>query len=142
MKTPSIQITQKDYNKLRSLLHDHTSRSENKECYEALDQELNRAKIKSPEDIPSDVITLYSKVRLLDLSENEFLELTLVLPDKAHADDGFISVLAPLGTAILGYRKGDIFSWNTPGGQSMFRVEDVLFQPEANHQSLLEKSLA
>lgn len=135
MQTPHIQITQEDFNKLQDLLRDRSFRPEDKKCYEALAQELSKAEIKSPEEISAEVITLNSRARLLDLHENEYLELTLVLPEKADASEGFISVLAPLGTAMLGYRKGDTFTWNTPGGESKFRVEEILFQPESASQS-------
>jgi len=132
MQTPNIQITQSDYNKLQDLLRDTSApRLEDKNCGEALSRELLRAQIKSSEEIPEDVITLNSRARLLDLGTNEVLDLTIVLPEDADVQEGRISILAPLGTAMLGFRKGDIFEWNVPGGQSRFHVEAVLFQPEA-----------
>jgi regulator of nucleoside diphosphate kinase len=54
-----------------------------------------------------------------------------VFPHEANVDDGKVSVLAPLGTAVLGYRTGDLIEWNVPGGTRRLQVERVLFQPEA-----------
>jgi len=132
MQTPNIQITQSDYNKLQDLLKTMpTVRPEDKACREALSREIMRAKIKPSEEIPDDVITLNSRARLIDLKTKEVLDLTIVLPEDVDVQEGRISILAPLGTAMLGFRQGDIFEWNVPGGQSRFQVETVLFQPEA-----------
>jgi len=135
MQTPKIQITQSDFNKLQALLQDtSTLRPEDKKCHEALARELLRAQIKSSDEIPADVITLHSRARLLDLETHEVLELAIVLPEEIDVEAGRISILAPLGTGMLGYRKGDIFEWNVPGGQSRYRIEEVLFQPEAGNR--------
>lgn len=136
MNTPSIQITQSDYNKLQELLRGGSfARPPDKSSREALMRELTRAKITPPGEIPPDVITLHSRARLRDLGNGDILELSIVLPDQANLEAGCISILAPLGTAMLGYRKGDVFDWEMPGGQSRFQVEDVLFQPEAANKS-------
>jgi regulator of nucleoside diphosphate kinase len=135
MQTPKIQITQSDYNKLRDLLRDPSVlRHEDKNCRDALSRELARARIKPADEIPEDVITLYGRARLLDLQTNEVLELSIVLPEEINVEAGRISILAPLGTAMLGCREGDIFEWNVPGGQSRFQVAEVIFQPEATRR--------
>lgn len=132
MHAQNIQITQADHIKLQNLLQDKSAlQPADKACHAALLQELMRAQILPSEAVSPDVITLHSRARLLDLRTNEMLELTIVLPDELNLESGHISILAPLGTAMLGYRKGDVFEWDTPGGPSRFRVEDVLFQPEA-----------
>jgi regulator of nucleoside diphosphate kinase len=136
MTTQTIQITQSDFNKLQDLLHRESAvRPEDKSCRQALSRELLRAKIKPADEIPSDVITLHSCARLRDLASNDVLELTIVLPGEVDVEKGRISILAPLGTAMLGYRRGDAFEWNLPGGQSRFQVEEILFQPEAAEKS-------
>ncbi len=133
MTTPTIQITQVDFDKLKELLRDRSRlRPEDKNCIDALSAELDKAQIKPPEKISPDVITLNSRARLWDLEANEYLEMTIVLPERADLSTGCISILAPLGTAMLGYSKGDTFTWNMPGGQSRFRVDEILFQPEAS----------
>jgi regulator of nucleoside diphosphate kinase len=75
----------------------------------ALQSELERAEIVAPDEVPPDVITMNSRAQLVDLDTNERMEFTLVLPAQADIEEGKISILAPLGTAMLGYRVGDEF---------------------------------
>ena len=98
---------------------------------ESLEEELARAEIVSPEDIPPDVVTTNSKVVLRDIDTSERMTYTLVFPNKANIKTGAISVLAPIGTAILGYAKGDIIEWPVPSGVRRICIEEVLYQPEA-----------
>jgi regulator of nucleoside diphosphate kinase len=72
-----------------------------------------------------------SEVALRDLDTGEELVLTLVFPAAANAEARRVSVLAPLGTAVLGYRARDVIEWQVPGGMRRLRVERVLYQPEA-----------
>jgi len=78
------------------------------------------------------VITMNSQALLLDVEENEEMLYTLVFPEDADPVEGKISVLAPIGTAMLGYREGDEFEWETPGGRRKIRVQKIVFQPEAS----------
>lgn len=98
----------------------------------ALRGELERAKIVPPDEIPPGVITMTSRAELLDLNTNERMEFTLVFPADADIEEGKISVLAPLGTAMLGYRVGDEFEWTVPYGSRRLKVIRVHFQPEAS----------
>ena len=124
----TIFITQADMTRLQSLIESlKTSREDIKD----LRAELDHASIVAPVDIPPDVITMNSKAELRDLTDNEIMTYTLVFPAKANADDGMISVLAPIGTAMLGHRVGDEFEWRVPAGPIRLRVESVLYQPEA-----------
>lgn len=97
----------------------------------ALENELKRAEVVAPEEISADVITLNSRAGLLDLESKERMQFTLVLPRDANIEEGKISVLAPLGTAMIGYRVGDTFEWPVPYGRRRLKVTDVHFQPEA-----------
>lgn len=97
----------------------------------ALESELDRAQVVAPEAVPADVITMNSRAELLDLDTGERMEFTLVSPSEANIDEGKISVLAPLGTAMLGYRVGDEFEWTVPYGLRRLKVTNVRFQPEA-----------
>ena len=94
--------------------------------------ELERAEIVAPHEVPPDVITMNSRAELLDLDTNEHMEFTLVFPDEANIEEGKISVLAPLGTAMLGYGVGDEFEWTVPYGSRRLRVMKIHFQPEAS----------
>jgi regulator of nucleoside diphosphate kinase len=96
-----------------------------------LENELGRAKIVQPEELPQDAVTMNSRVGLMDLASKERMEFTLVLPRDAEIDQGKISVLTPLGTAMLGYRVGDEFDWHVPYGIRRLKVTNVYFQPGA-----------
>ena len=96
----------------------------------ALEHELARAKIVAPGDLPPDVISMNSRAELRDLQTGERMEFTLVYPADANIEDGKISVLAPLGAAVLGYRVGDEFEWVVPYGLRRFRLTAVHFQPQ------------
>jgi regulator of nucleoside diphosphate kinase len=97
-----------------------------------LENELNRARIVAPEKVPPDVITINTRAEFLDLETGERMEFTVVLPIDANINDGKISVLAPLGTAMLGYRIGDEFVWHVPHGLRRLKVIKLHFQPEAS----------
>ena len=72
-----------------------------------------------------------SKVRLKDLVSGETNVYSLVFPTEADFSEGKISVLAPIGTAILGYKRGDTIEWPVPSGLRRLKVDQVLYQPEA-----------
>lgn len=125
----TIYITQADMTRLRSLIE---SMKSSREDLKALRGELDHANVVTSSDIPPDVITMNSRAQVRDLSDDEVMTYTLVFPGKANADDGLISVLAPIGTAMLGRRVGDEFEWHVPAGPVRLRVENVIYQPEAN----------
>ena len=97
----------------------------------ALQDKLGRAAIVHAPDLPEDAITMNSCAELIDLTTNERLKLTLVYPVDANLEAGRISVLDPLGTAMLGHRVGDRFEWNVPYAVRRLKVTAVRFQPEA-----------
>jgi len=77
------------------------------------------------QDVPSDVISMESTVTLLDLQSGLEKVIALVYPDEADYKEGKISVLAPIGTALIGYRQGDEIEWKMPGGVKQFKVIKV-----------------
>jgi len=97
----------------------------------ALAAELEKAEAVSPQEVPANVVTMNSKVVLRDLDTSEEMTYTLVFPREANIDEGAMSVLAPLGTAILGYAKGDVLELESPAGVRRIRIEDIPYQPEA-----------
>jgi regulator of nucleoside diphosphate kinase len=126
-----IQVTKSDHEKLLALVEALSpDRGRLPAHLQRLLDELNRAEVRDSVEIDPDVITLNSRVKIREIDAEEVLEFTLVSPEKANSAEGRISVLAPLGTAMLGYRTGDIFEWPAPGGMCRARVEQVLFQPE------------
>ena len=105
-----------------------------------LGEELKRAIVVAPEDVPDDVITMNSRAEILDLESGETFIFTLVFPSQANIDEGKISVLAPIGAGMLGYRLHDEFEWRVPAGLRRMRVTKIHYQPEAAARSLLRRS--
>lgn len=97
---------------------------------ESLQGEMQRARIVAPDKIQGDVVTMNSRVRLEDLDGGEEYVFQVVYPSDADLEEGKISVLAPIGTALLGYRVGDVISWKVPCGKRKFRIRELLYQPE------------
>ena len=132
MNQPSIFITTKDVEKLRDLIRDayHTE-YHGSDYLKKLAEEIEKASVVQPDQIPSNVITLNSTARLVDRETKEEMVYSLVFPEDADTSQGKISILAPIGTAMLGYKAGNTFEWDTPGGKRIIHVEEILYQPEA-----------
>ena len=97
----------------------------------ALEQELDRAEVRDPEEMPSHVVTMNSEVRFrLQPSGEEFC-LTLVYPKDVNGHTDRISILAPVGSALLGLAIGDEITWPGPGGQPLqVSIIEIVYQPE------------
>ena len=127
-----IHITKADQIKLAAIIKGMKAADERLQRWLLLlEHELDRANIVESHEIPRGTVTLHSRVRLLDLDSRESVVYRLVLPSEANSVDGSLSILAPIGIAMLGYGEGDYFECETPGGTRRFLVESVLFQPEA-----------
>ena len=131
IKNP-IHITTQDKQRLEDLLVEVQASDPRKHGdLKALTQELRRAVIVDPKDVFSDVITMNSRAEMRDLESGEIVAFTLVFPSEANIDEEKISVLAPIGAGMLGYRVDDEFEWNVPGGLRRMKVTKVEYQPEA-----------
>ena len=131
MKKRTLVISRADRERLEALIDWARMDSRVLEDYlAALEGELSRARVVPAGKVPADVITMNSVVRLRDLDSDETEEYELVYPADADVSLNRISVLAPIGTAILGYRVGDVIEWPVPAGLRRLRVEEVLYQPE------------
>lgn len=129
MRNRSIVVTESDARLLRALLAARAEKSKrDQEHLKELSSELERALVLESGQVPADVITMRTRVRVLDLTSGERREFVLVFPMDADLAANRISVLAPLGTALLGYREGDEVEWVMPGGLRRLLVERV-FQP-------------
>jgi regulator of nucleoside diphosphate kinase len=137
MDSPDIYITDYDLTRLKELLRVGIGFAE-RDCpsMETLQGELDRAHIVNPTAVPHDVVTMNSRVRLTDVETNEEQVYTVVFPSESNLSQGKISILAPIGTAILGYRVGDTVEWRVPGGVRTLRIEEILYQPEAEGHRL------
>ena len=132
MSSRTIYITKPDMQKLRALIAGVQAGSPKpKTNLEKLEKELDRAKLVSPQKIPKDVITMNSRVRVLDIESGEESTYTIVFPSEANITSNKISILAPIGTALLGYRVGDIVDWEVPSGLKRLKIVETLYQPEA-----------
>ena len=116
MRDHPIFVAENDALRLRELLAERSTAVRDQDHLAGLAAELERALILETGRVPGDVITMHTQVKVLDLASGERRELTLVYPWQANVSAGRISVLAPLGTALLGYRVGDEVEWTMPGG--------------------------
>lgn len=127
-----IYITDNDMRRLRELIIVTREFGKEDEMHlQELENELNRGKVVKPQDIPSNVITMNSEVYLRDLNTKKEITYRLVFPEHADASQGWISILAPIGTALLGYSVADTIEWKVPAGIAKLKVEKILYQPEA-----------
>ncbi len=126
----SIIVTQPDLERLGAMLG--SAELPNEGVADRLHDELMRAEVVSPELIPSDVVTMRSRVVFADARTGAQREVTLVYPSEADATTKRISVLSPLGTALLGMRVGQLVEWTLPNGRhARYRVLAIRYQPEA-----------
>jgi regulator of nucleoside diphosphate kinase len=132
MKKRTILITESDMKKLKPIVgFAGAFATRDRENLQLLEQELDRADVVRAGEIPENVVTMNSQVRVRDLDAGSVTVYTLVFPHEADASKSRISILAPIGTAILGYRVGDVIECKVPAGIKRLRVEEVLYQPEA-----------
>jgi regulator of nucleoside diphosphate kinase len=123
---PEIILTTQDFDRLQRVVSAASS-----SAAERLDAELARAQLVAQTDIPADVVTMNSDVVYEDAKSGERRVVRLVYPRDAEADRGWVSVLAPIGSALLGLRQGQEIEWPTPSGQRRLRVVAVPYQPES-----------
>ena len=125
-----IVITEEDMVRLKELVrHGRVTSRRDQGHLEDLERELEYAEVVPAEEVTPDVVTLHSTVRVLDVDTGATMVYTVVFPAEADLTANRISVLAPFGTALIGYRAGDIIEWSTPSLHARLRVEDVVNQP-------------
>lgn len=128
----NIFVTDFDMKRFSWLIsNSHRFSNIDKEYLLELKDELTHAVVLQPQEIPSDVVTMSSKIRIKYLDTGEEATFTLVFPFDADLAQGKLSILAPLGVAVIGSRIGDEAEWEMPGGKRKIRVEEILYQPEA-----------
>ena len=127
-----IVVTRPDLERLRMLIETVRTRRRWEEMHLlALADELESAEVVEPDRVPPDVVTMRSRVRVLDMVSGQATTYTICYPSEANFDAGRLSVLAPIGTALLGYREGDVVEWPVPGGVRVLKIEKLEHQPEA-----------
>jgi regulator of nucleoside diphosphate kinase len=129
MNTPAIHISTDDHAKLRLLVSSLSTTSS--PAIEKLRQELNRAVVLDAAALPKDIVTLNSHVEFEDVATGEVEAYTLTMPERADVEQKRLSILAPIGTALIGFRQGDEVNWSTPGGVRQLKIRQVT-QPDPN----------
>ena len=132
MSNRQIFITRRDRERLTLMLEEALAGKHRDAAFlKELARELAIAETVEPKAVPADVVTMNSRVVVKDLENGESSEYTLVFPEQADVEQARLSVVSPIGTAILGYAKGDTINWQTPGGPRQIRIMDIPYQPEA-----------
>ena len=132
MKVKNIVITEADYVRLQRLFESsRVFRQRDAKHLDDLEQELERAAIMRAGEVPSDVVTMNSRVKVKDLNSGRISTYQIVFPAEADIAKNRISVLAPIGTGLLGYSAGTTIEWQVPSGMRRFRILEVEYQPEA-----------
>ncbi len=125
-----LVLRRNDYELLISYVNaGWTKKSSDRKNAEALKSELKKANVVSSIDFPPDVVGLNSLVTIKAADRNEIMQLEIVTPEKANIKEKKISILAPIGTALLGFRKGQNVKWKVPSGIKTFTILDVINMP-------------
>ncbi|HCH00387.1 MAG TPA: nucleoside diphosphate kinase regulator [Vibrio sp.] len=126
---PEIILSSLDSERLYSLIDSLPKNSV--PGIEELEEELSRAKIVEPNEIPESIVTMNSTVRFFVESSQKEFELTLVYPKNVASNGKTISILAPVGSALLGLSIGDQIEWPKPGGGFLkVKITEITYQPE------------
>jgi regulator of nucleoside diphosphate kinase len=129
---PPITVSSLDLERIEELIASDAHRK--MPGIDALKDELDRANVIEPHEIPHGLVTMNSTVFFRDEQTSQEYELTLAYPG-SDAQPNPVSILAPVGSALLGLSIGQSITWQVPGGRQLeLRVLDVRFQPEANGQ--------
>ena len=132
MAKRAIHITDYDMQRLRKLLEGaHHWNQKDKEYLQHLEEELDKAVLVPSRKVPRNVVTMNSHMRIKDLDTEKEMSIQLVFPSEADFERGKISILAPIGTALIGYRAGDTVEWHVPSGTRRLQIEEITYQPEA-----------
>lgn len=124
---PPLVLTAADFERLQRLIIGTDSPEA-----ELLDAELERAQVVPPQEVAGDVVTMNSDVVYEDVSSRQQRQVRVVYPEDVDIDRHWVSVLAPLGSALIGMRVGQQIEWRMPRGVRRLRILGVPYQPEAS----------
>ena len=128
---PSLIVSSRDFDRLEQLLDSPALRRHPAAL--ALMGELRRADVLPPDQVPDGVVTMRSTVECDDENTGEHHRLTLVYPHEANVDSGHVSILTPVGSALLGMSVGQTIDWQAPGDRALrLRMTSIKYQPEAS----------
>ncbi|MCO4753377.1 MAG: nucleoside diphosphate kinase regulator [Bacteriovoracaceae bacterium] len=124
----NIMVSDKDLARIMSILNKQESSD-----FDALEVELERANVISSKDVPADLVTMNSIVKYQILEDHKEMTVELVYPNRADSSTGKISILAAMGSALIGLRVGQSIRWSFPNGKiKTLEITQILYQPEAN----------
>lgn len=126
MEPQKILISDQDFERLSLLVQHAEGRGA-----DLLDEELARAQVVRQDQIPNDIVTMNSKIRFVDEVSGKDSEVTLVYPKDSDVTSGHVSVLAPVGMALIGLKVGQSIEWPMPNGPRKLKVISIIYQPEA-----------
>ncbi len=125
-KRDQLLLEKNDYDVImRYLKAGYGRNSFNRQDAEELEAELKKAKLMDKSKLPADVVRLNSLVTIHDLEQKKELQLKVVIPEKADIRERRISIMSPIGTALIGFRKGQTVSWKVPAGKKTFNIVEV-----------------
>jgi len=129
-----IYVTDTDHERLWNLIERSRNGGDraNSTYINRLKEELDQAEPVPSADVPPEVVTMRSKVRLKDLDTGEEMVYSIVFPSEANFDEGKMSILAPMATALLGYSLADTVEFEAPARRRRLRIEEIVYQPESS----------
>ena len=127
-----IILSKLDFSRIHKCIHDaRLMNTIGVNEAENLLNELHSAKVVEPNEIPEDVATMNSIVKISFMNTNKTLQFTIVYPDQADIKENKISIFSPVATALIGYRVSDEIEWIVPSGLTKLRIDEIIYQPEA-----------
>lgn len=127
-----IILSRLDYSRIQNYINDaHRVGSINVSEAKNLISELNGAKIVEPEEIPGNVVTMNSIVKISFIESGKQIQFQIVYPAQANLRENKISIFSPIATALIGYAIGNEIEWIVPTGPTKIRIDDIIYQPEA-----------
>ena len=126
-----IFVTLNDYQRIIGMIEFAAMRTKIPDAVDNLLTNLKGARMLPQENISADIITMNSRARLTELSSGKEIEITVTYPQDADNLLKKISVFSPIGMTLLGSKVGDVVSWKVPAGIGQFRIDKVIYQPEA-----------
>ncbi|MCB9319467.1 MAG: nucleoside diphosphate kinase regulator [Lewinellaceae bacterium] len=127
-----IMMNKLDYVRIQKAIND-AKQTRSLKASEALNllQELKSAKIVEPTEIPANVVTMNTIVKISFLNTSKTVQFQIAYPQEANLKKNKISILSPIATALIGYKVGDEIEWIVPAGLTKVKIEEIIYQPEA-----------
>lgn len=123
-------LTKIDYDIIMSCLKKGLNRNSfNRKDSEELETEIKKARLVKSEELPTDAVRLNSTVTIKDEKDAKIIQVIVVTPDKANIKQKKISIMSPIGRALIGFRKGQKIKWEVPAGKKTFTILDVIYSP-------------